>query len=142
MGGRAWITPTPGPLYGAAAFLRSLPPTAGVFDWADRLGSDVRAAYWEKAPVFLVQDNAGRNARRVATDGEPTRHCRRGVFIAEPRLVGQIGSARGQMLGQDEPPRITVIDVRHIVQITCVMDQLLTLTVVDCHVGSHRPRQE
>ena len=48
----AWPAPR------AAAFLRSLPPTARVFDWADRLGSDVRARYWEKAPVFLIQDNA------------------------------------------------------------------------------------
>ncbi len=48
----AWPAPR------AAAYLRSLPPTARVFDWADRLGSDVRERYWEKAPVFLIQDNA------------------------------------------------------------------------------------
>ncbi len=58
----------------AAAFLRSLPPTARIFDWADRLGPDVRAHYWEKAPVFLIQEDADREraARTLVELGHAT----------------------------------------------------------------------
>jgi hypothetical protein len=57
-----------------AAFLRSLPPTARIFDWADRLGPDVRAHYWEKAPVFLIQEDADREraARTLVELGHAT----------------------------------------------------------------------
>jgi hypothetical protein len=58
----------------AAALLRSLPPTARIFDWADRLGPDVRAHYWEKAPVFLIQEDADREraARTLVELGHAT----------------------------------------------------------------------
>jgi len=57
-----------------AAFLRSLPPSARAFDWADRLGTEVRERYWEKAPVLLVQDNADREraARTLVELGHAT----------------------------------------------------------------------
>ena len=62
-----WLAPR------AAAFLRSLPPTARIFDWADRLGPDVRAHYWEKAPVFLIQEDADGNAQRVPSSSSAMR---------------------------------------------------------------------
>ena len=58
----------------AAAFLRSLPPTARIFDWADRLGPDVRAHYWGKSTVFLIQEDADREraARTLVELGHAT----------------------------------------------------------------------
>lgn len=62
------------PALRAGAFLRSLPPSARVFDRADQLGTEVRERYWDKAPVFLVQDNADREraARTLVELGHAT----------------------------------------------------------------------
>ncbi|MGH3301959.1 MAG: hypothetical protein ACRDOK_09810 [Streptosporangiaceae bacterium] len=48
------------PALRVAGFLRSLPPSARTFDWADGFGTEVRERYWEKVPALLVQDNADR----------------------------------------------------------------------------------
>lgn len=58
----------------AAGFLRSLPPSARAFDWADRFETEVRERYWEKVPALLVRDSADREraARTLVELGHAT----------------------------------------------------------------------
>ena len=66
-------TPTPGPLRERQPSCARFPPAARVFDWADRLGTEVRERYWEKAPALLSRTTRTGNARRAPSSSSAMR---------------------------------------------------------------------